>query len=702
MIGGQITDDKGIPVVNGKKLSKSNYQPQPDTVKLFSKVQQDYQVAYTLQHRPFDEFDGISLLDRARLDQQTFGTFVGAKFLPTHKRWRWQGRKNTSRNKLIGILADLLAGMLFPYVMASNEKDEEDKMTARVMRILVEEHLRKAGYETKFMFMVLSALVNPAVFVKVEYVEAMQRVKQRNLDGSIKIVEVLDEVISGLGLHIIPIDQIMLADFYTFDLQRQPYLIYVRRISYDEARKIYAGRFFQKGNGEDLFDFVQAGQTRVVLTGQENQTLYDVDWTEADPNYVQEITAYYRDEDLQVTFVGGVFMGTENDIYNANPFEHRRMSFAGDEPITIPIYPFAKSGFEPMDPSGRFAYFKSGANKEYWDDKSLNQMHAMIHDGTALDVIKPVFMSGVGKIDSTVMVPGATVGMPPGAAVTPYSIGPNLQMAYQYLQQQAKDIAESTQDMPPSGDMAQPGVAAAAINQAQANARKALGVFGVTISSLIQQVGELTMDIEVMYTSVGELDATVPESIRMKYKTILAKGKEKGKKVTNRVIFSDALIGRTLTEDDKKKIEWGLYEQAGGHQTDQRIFLVNPYNFARTKYAMWVDVDEIMDNSIGGKEQKNLIAFNMLTDPRVAPFTNQENVVDDFVIDQYSDGDPDRYKKAAGANNDMLNSMMGMPPQPGAVPPGAGAPMPPQAPGMGAVAPPPAAPSPYSLPIASS
>lgn len=699
MIGGKITDEKGEPVVNGKKLSPSNYQPQPETAKLFAKVQQDYQVAYTLQHRPFDEFDSISLLDRARLDQQTFGAFVGAKYLPVHKRWRWQGRKNTARNKLIGILADLLSGMLFPYVMASNQHDEPDKMTARVMRILVEEHLRKAGYEMKFMFMVLSALVNPAVFVKVEYVEAFQRVKQRGLDGKVQIVDVLDEVISGLGLHIVPIDQLMLADFYTFDLQRQPYLIYIRRISYDEARKIYKGRFFQKSDNTDLFDFVQAGQTRVVLAGQENQTLYDVDWTEADPNYVQEITAYYRDEDLQVTFVGGVFMGDEQDIYNSNPFEHRRMSFAGKTPITIPVYPFAKSGFEPMDPSGRFAYYKSGANKEYWDDKSLNQLHAMIQDGTALDVIKPVFLSGVGKMDSTVMVPGATVGMPPGASVTPYSIGPNLQMAYQYLGELEKNIADSTQDKPPSGDLTQPNVAAAAVQQAQANARKMLGVFGVLVASLVTQVGELVMDIEVQYTSVGELDATVPEAISMKYKTILAKGKEKGKKVTNKIIFSDALIGRTLTPAEQEEMEWELFERAGGHASEQRVFMVNPYLFARTKYAMWVDPDEIMDNSIGGKEQRNLIAFQMMSNPLVQPFVNMENVVDDFVIDQYSDGDPDRYKKIGGAdNNAMLNSMMGQPPQPGGAPQGQPAMQPPP---QGIVAPPQAQPSPYSLPVAS-
>ena len=112
---------------------------------MFSKCQNDYQRAYNLQHRTFDEFDGLSLLQRARRDQQTFGAFVGAEYIPAHKSWRWRGRKNTARNKLISILAHMISGMLYPLVSASNEEDEPDKLAARVMRIIVEDHLKKAG-----------------------------------------------------------------------------------------------------------------------------------------------------------------------------------------------------------------------------------------------------------------------------------------------------------------------------------------------------------------------------------------------------------------------------------------------------------------------------------------------------------------------------------------------------------------------------
>jgi hypothetical protein len=47
-------------------------------------------------------------------------------------------------------------------------------------------------------------------------------------------------------LHILPIDEILLSDYYsgTCDIQKQPNIFRVRRIPYDQARAIYAGKYF--------------------------------------------------------------------------------------------------------------------------------------------------------------------------------------------------------------------------------------------------------------------------------------------------------------------------------------------------------------------------------------------------------------------------------------------------------------------------
>ena len=664
MIAGEVTREKdGTPIMGGKKLSASAYSPSKDVLDLFSKVQDDYTVAYSLQHRPFNEFDGLSLLERTRRDQETFAAFVGAEYVPAQKKWRWRGRKNTSRNRIIGILAHMLSAMLFPFVRAVNDQNEEDKDAARVMQILIEDHLRKAGYEQKFLYLVIAALVNPAVFVGVEYVEAVQRIKQRMEDGSIKVLDAIDEFLSGMQLNILPIDEILLGDFYTFELQRQPYIIRVRRIPWDEARKVY-------GSHKD-FKFVEAGKTRIVLTGQENQTLFDIDWTEADRDYVQEITAFYRSEDLQVTFVGGVFMGNETDIYNSNPFEHRRMTLLGDEWLTIPVYPFAKSGFEPLDVTGRFAYYKSAAFKSYWDDASINKAYQLLQDGMYLSVFPPNFISGVSKVDGTVIAPGASIALPKDAAVSPYQLGSNLAEAMNVLNENKDDLAESTQDQT-QGGVVEPNVTLGATQIAERNAKLILGVFGLMLSNLVEQVGALAMDCVIQYSTVPQLDTDVPEQLT--YKTFLAKGQEQGKNITHRVVFSSDWMGMPMSKEEKLEKEWDLYNSTGDtnesrEKSDQRLWTVNPYQFARMTYSMFVDSDKIVSRSMGTDQQRKMLAFQMMSNPVVAPYVDMKNVVNDFVIEPFSDGDPDRYTNHQDPTQ-MMNSIMGQP-VPGGMPQGA-------------------------------
>lgn len=342
--------------------------------------------------------------------------------------------------------------------------------------------------------------------------------------------------------------------------------------------------------------------------------------------------------------------------------------------MTVPVYPFAKSGFEPIDPTGRFAYYKSGAFKEYWDDQSINKSYQLLQDGMHLDVIKPVFGSGIAKMDTTVMVPGAFIAMPKDASVTPYSLGSNLAAAMQVLQQNREDLAESTQDTTQQG-VAQPDITARATVIAEQNARVFMGVFGLMLASLVEQVGELAMDCEIQNATMGELDASTPEALKMRFKTFLAEGKDRGKDISNRVEFTDEYMGREMSDEEIEGEEWKLYERGGKTneeraKSNQRIFKVNPYKFARMQYSMYVDADQIVQKSMGNDEQRDTLAFQMMTDPRVAPFTDQKAVIDDFVLERFSNGDPDKYRVKEDPNqmNAMMSAVMGQGGPPGVAP----------------------------------
>ncbi len=665
MIGQVITDPTtGKPLDSYNKLSKSSYQPKGEVKELWAKIQDDYQIAYLLQHRPFKEFDGVSLLERSKLDQETFAAYVGAEYVPQHKRWRWKGRKNTARNKLIGICARMLAGMLYPMVHAQNEMNEEDKMTARVMRIRIENHLRKAKYETQFLFMIMSALVNPAVIVQVEWVELMQKVK-----SSGKIEEIVNEAMSGLALNILPIDEIMFSDFYsgTGNVNLNC-VLRVRRIPYDVAEAKWRGKYYTTdvaGERVDLFNYVEAGKTRIFLSGNENQELFDIEWTEADRGYVQEITAYYLYEDLEVPIVGGVLMVNEEDVYNTNIFNHRRYTLVADKWMSIPVLPFAMSGFEPLDPTGRFLYYKSGAFKEFWDDKALNNMHRYAHDGTALDVIKPTVLSGVAKVDQTMMVPGGTFGIPAGGSMSQYSLGPNLKAVWDAVNQYDKDMSDST-TVNPVPNPGQTNVSATQTNVAVAQAKLFISIFALLVADLIKKIGELVVDCEVNYACIGEIDDSIPGHLNLKPKTSLIKGKENGRNITHKIVFTSKHMGKKYSPKQLEDKEWELYNKSGNtpkerYQSTSRTYEVNPLQYARTTYQVYMDADQIIDKSMGASQERKMRSFNILKDPAIAPFTDQAEVADS-IIDEFGGelvDDPNKLKKQSGNQPDMLQSIMG-------------------------------------------
>ena len=114
-----------------------------------------------------------------------------------------------------------------------------------------------------------------------------------------------------------------------------------------------------------------------------------------------------------------------------------------------------------------------------------------------------------------------------------------------------------------------------------------------------------------------------------------------------------------MDDERKKAFEYQLFEKTGGDESDQRIYKVNPYKFARTKYAFYVDVDQIIMRSSGTDQQRQLLAFQLMTSPQAAPYIDQKNVVEDFVIEPFANGNPERYqKKEEDLQQDMLNSIL--------------------------------------------
>src|SRR3990167_8248455 len=233
MIGTILRGEKGEPV-----SSLSAYNPGEDVRRITRQIQSDYQVAYDLQHRPFTEFNDMSLLDRADLDQKRWNAYRAPQSEDIDEAWRWNGIRPVTRNRIIGIVAQMTAQIIMPAPFAQNDKDEVDKMAALVMRDLMEYNIRNSSYVENYISWITDALVNPAAYLGVGFFEVMQTIKEEN-EGKISKKEIIDNVLSGFQAYNIPLDEIMISNFYEKNLERQRFVVRRRYIDYDEAEALY-------------------------------------------------------------------------------------------------------------------------------------------------------------------------------------------------------------------------------------------------------------------------------------------------------------------------------------------------------------------------------------------------------------------------------------------------------------------------------
>ncbi|MFQ5976470.1 MAG: hypothetical protein ACE5J5_09185, partial [Candidatus Hydrothermarchaeales archaeon] len=475
-----------------------------------------------------------------------------------------------------------------------------------------------------------------------DYVKTFQTIKERNENGEMITTEVIDDVLSGFQPHNIPADEILISNPYQFHLQKQKFLIKKRFIDYDEVRSLY-------GNHEN-HQYVQRG-IRTLYTTENEGTFYDQVDEELD-SLAEEAIWYHRTEDMQVGFVNGIYMG--DDDVTANPIKHR-------DNMNRPKYPLAKLGFEPIDEK-RFFFYKSLAFKLTDDQDLADQMFRMTMDGTYLSVMPPLAVEGGEKVDSSVIFPGAVTNFGKDSRVTPISVGQNLQAGYRALQEIERSMAEGSQDKIRAGVTQAGDQTAFEISKQEENARRMLGIFGKMISGWVIDFGSLMVDDIIHHQTIGEVEEILGGDVRMKYRSFLLPEQiEKGRKVTRKIIFDEALIGQRMTEKEKLQASFEALEEQGGIDSDTFIYRVNPQLFSRLKYLLYLSADILPPKSEAHERIMKMLAYDRLIQN---PFVDQENVTRDFLVRPWAQGESDKYMKKAqdlGIQSPLLTG--GRPPQ---------------------------------------
>lgn len=555
------------------KKAVSLYQPSPAETDLIKCIKKDYTKGYEILHRNWVELNNRSIIDDQDRGRRTFNAFVDETIEDPATAWQWRGTRSKARNQAVAMHAHLTAGYIIPMYMAQNDDDEEDVAFSEIMRDVVEWMINNSEYKTSFIKAAMGMLVNPVTYLGAEWNEVYQKIKQYTDDGKVVTHEILDEVLSGFSAPVYDASEILIANAYEQNIQKQRFVIKRRYIEYAEAE----AKYHQHPN----WQFVQPGIKAIF--SEDDGAFYDV----KDDNHeglVEEVIWMSRRNDLEVPIINSIYMGDDN--IEANPIKHRDNRGA-------PKYNIVPFGYQRVNE--HFFYFKSLMAAQYWDNMLLDAQYQIGMNRAFLDANMPVAISGTDQVDSDVIFPSSVVAFEdPQTKVTPLLPQANLSGIFTAMDKVENSMEEASVSSVTSGQLPQASQKATSVAIAQRNAETMIKGVGKNLAEAITQYGDLMKDIAINHLVTPQVDEILGDNARLKYRTMTLQEKViDGKEVSKVIRFDEALLGAEMTKKQKQRESLKLLENVEYPHNKKHLYVVNPMLFSRFRYLTRVEPERM-------------------------------------------------------------------------------------------------------------
>jgi len=628
-----------------KRTNVSSYQPSKEVAELTYIVKKDWSAGNEILHKPWDELNGYSVIDRMNKDQRTFNSFVDETVEDPDEAWKFRGTRSLARNKTMAMHAHLTANFIVPTIFAQNEKQEEDRDMSEVMRDVLEWMSINSNYRSSFIVGTMGMLVNPVTYLGADYCEVFQKIKEKGEDGKLTTKEILDEVLSGFQVPVYSADQVLITNAFEQNIQKQRVIIQRRFVEYTDLEA--------KWGEHPNWQYVTPGIQSVY--SEDDGLFYDVK-DEAHELLVEEAKWKCRRDDSEVVFLNGIYMGEEN--IDNNPIKHR-------DNRNAPKYNLIPFGYERINE--HFFFFKSLINRVGWDNDLLDSMYEITMNREILDVLTPVVVSGAEKFDSQVVFPNSVVAFEnPDAKVTPLLPARNPMAGYNAMSKIEESIDKESINDTQSGQLPQASQKAFTVAKADNAAKIILKGAGRNLGISIIQYGDLMTDIALQHLTTAQIDEITGAE---KYRPfILQDQMVNGKKVSKKILFDASLVGKEMTDEEKKYASLKLLSKVGYPNNKESVYLVNPHLFSKMKYMCRIEPDALLEKNT---QFEQAMATNIYTLLRADPMIKPEPLIRKLLNSFYRGEADDMIAEGGGQEGVLQQVMNGQGAQPPQSPMGA-------------------------------
>ena len=583
-----------------QKQDLSLYQPSSEVQQLTKYGQEAYLIGNRILTQSWPELNDMTVIDRDNRDKKTFNAFVDENVDDPKEAWKWRGTRSAARKKALDMHAYLTSGFMFPMVGAQDENNDEDRGVGDFMRNLIIWMGDNSNYRSSFLQVVMGMLTSPVTYMGAEYATIMQKIKVKTQNGY-TTKEILDDELSGFQAPVYSCSDILITNAYVQNIQRQTCVIKQRYLDYHDAEKKY-------GKHEN-WNSVQRGVNCVL--NEDNGLFYDV-YDADNSELVKETICMWRGEDLEVPFLGGVYMGDDNTDWNR--MKHR-------DNFNSPKYDIVPFGFHRI--SEHFFFYKSLMNSLGWDDQLIDAMYENVMNNEFLNQNLPIVVTGEDDVNTSIMFPGAQFVTANKDTKVQTVAPPQRSDGYRALQIIEESIKEASLSDTASGQLPEASQKAFSVAKADQNSRIILKGVGQSLGESIVQHGKLMVNIAINHLSTAQIEEVAGNARSIKYRKFVLPSQSKGKNITKVLKYGGDLVGKTMSKEEEKMYAVGLYEEAGGKEENKSIMIVNPKLASRMKYLIRFDAEEMFSED---KESRQKLLGQLYTLWQQNPYVDLETL----------------------------------------------------------------------------
>lgn len=455
---------KDISVLERRSEDFPSWRPSKEEREYVSKIRNRFELAQQARKQQLNLLNGRSLEEYWRDSEQRWNSNIPEK---RQKNWQCSVVKPITRNKCVGIIANLLSQGIEPDITAKRDGVLSESV-AEAVNDLIDDSQDKDRYELKQLLTFIDAVSLGTAFIQEDYVLSERKIKEiKSWDpitnkAEYDMKDVLD--FEGFTSEVVSPYEIYLGNNFEYDLQKQPYLFRRVVLPYASAQQRYKDfrnwENVQPGTG-DLSD--QSAEERVFYEAFFQRDLEGDD---------VEILFYQARWDDEIAILANGILITE--VGAPIPYTHKK-------------YNLAKVVFEPV--SVRFAYGKSLPDKIRGEQDVIDTLYRMIIDKTYLSIFPPLLAKGGELITSDIIVPGKITPVDTEDDLSvPTGVAGGVGNEIGVLNLIENSMNQSTIDPQHLGTPAGGQRSATQVLEAKRGAQTVLGLFGFMIAFAIEDL----------------------------------------------------------------------------------------------------------------------------------------------------------------------------------------------------------------------